>query len=195
MIGLFLGLQNSGKTLSLSYFAYLYFKNGYKIYSNYNLKFPHEKLSKSLINEYTKSRKQFKKSVFCIDEIYLFFDSRNFGQKGNKIFSYFVTQSSKNDVHIFGTAQFFNTVDKRIRNNTTFKCFCDRYNKINKNYKPIQSNIRFLNKDINLFIKNSFVIRTISGFNEKMIIKNYYIDAKPIYRLFDTTELINISDD
>ncbi len=37
MIGTFLGEQNSGKTLAMTYFANLYYKNGYKIFANYNL--------------------------------------------------------------------------------------------------------------------------------------------------------------
>lgn len=98
VITLFLGSQNSGKTLCMSYFCKLYKDKGYDIYSNYNLSFKHKKLTKSLIEEYTKSRQQFSKTIFAIDELYLFFDSRNSGTKANKIFSYFVTQTSKNDV-------------------------------------------------------------------------------------------------
>ncbi len=91
----------------MSYFCKIYFKKGYTIYSNYNLSFHHKKLTKEIIEEYTTSRQQFKKTVFAIDELYLFFDSRSSGTKSNKIFSYFVTQTSKNDVVLLGTAQFF----------------------------------------------------------------------------------------
>jgi len=192
IIGIFLGEQNSGKTLSMSYYANRYKRNGYRIFSNYNLKFKHKKLTKEIIENYTKSRKQFTKAVFCIDEIYLFFDSRNFGSKGNKIFSYFVTQSSKNDVHIFGTAQFFNTIEKRLRNNCTFKCFCNRYYKDieNNTFTPITKKVRFIENQNILYIKNSFLIKTISGLNETIRQINYFIRAKPIFKMFDTKELI-----
>jgi len=199
MIGIFIGMQNSGKTLSMSYYAYLYYKQNFTIYSNYNLEFPHIKLTKEIILDYTTKRKQFSKSIFCIDEIYLFFDARKFSSKSNMIFSYFVTQSSKNDVHIFGTAQFFNTIEKRIRENATFKCFCSRYIKKNNSYYPLNKNIRFLDKNINdvLYINNSFLMRTIDYINlsDKYYSKTVYIKAKEIFKLFNTKELISISGD
>jgi hypothetical protein len=95
MIGIFLGEQNSGKTLSMTYYAYRYYKRGYEIFANYGLSFPHTKLTKELISDYTKGLRQFEKAVFLIDEIYLFLDSRNFARGINKILGYFLLQTSK----------------------------------------------------------------------------------------------------
>ena len=44
MRGIFLGEQNSGKTLSMVYYAYRYYKKGFNIYSNFNLNFKHKKI-------------------------------------------------------------------------------------------------------------------------------------------------------
>lgn len=208
MIGIFLGEQNCGKTLAMTYFAKKYYLDGYDIYANYNLSFKHTKLTGEILSKYTKNKIQFNKAVFLIDEIYLFMDSRNFGKKLNKLFSYFVLQTSKRDVHLLGTAQYFNTVEKRFRENANFKVFCSRVvlkKVINKQrtgitsiYEDVTSNLRFL-KDItsvdrdNLYIKLSFVIKCmVDGITPSFNIKNYYLLAKPIFKLYDTKELLAI---
>lgn len=193
MLGIFLGEQNSGKTLSLTYYAYKYFKEGFKIYSNYNLNFPHEKLDRETLESYTTGKIQFSKSVFCIDELYLIFDSRNFGRKFSKIFSYFVLQTSKRNVHLLGTAQFFNTIDKRFRENTNFLCYCQRMAKFENEYRAIANNVRFLDNNMDLYIKNNFIIRSsIEGMFNHNQSKSFYLLAKPIFKLYDTTELLGI---
>jgi hypothetical protein len=199
MIGIFLGLQNEGKTLAMSYFAKWYYIKGYEIYSNYNLDFPHKKLTKKIIIDYTMDRHQFKKTIFVIDEIYLFFDSRSFGNKANKIFSYFLLQTSKNNVNLYGTAQFLNTVEKRFRENLTFRCFCNRVylNPITKQYENIENNLRILPEYIvnNMYIRLNFLTKAHNIFNDAIKLTTYYLKAKSLFNIYDTTELINISED
>lgn len=197
MIGIFLGTQNSGKTLAMTYYAKEYFKKGYKIYSNYNLKFKHEKLKISDIIDYVKERKQFNKAIFLIDEIYLFLDSRNFGSKKQKIMSYLLLQTSKRDIHLFGTAQMFNTVEKRFRENCNFMAFCSRVSYVaNNNYRPINDTNRFLVDSDKLYIKMVFMIkRSIESLQEYYDRKTYYLKAKNMFNVYDTRELINILED
>lgn len=195
MIGIFLGEQNSGKTLSMTYYLKKYFDNGYTIYTNYNVNFKHKKITKELLEKYTKSKKQFVNCVFGIDEIYLFFDSRNFGTKSNKLFSYFVVQSSKRGVHILGTAQFFNTIELRFRNNTNFQVLCDRVLKYNNTIKPIKSMIRFLPKEYNenLHIRNILIHKTYdNNFNLVLKSKTLYLKANKLFDIYDTTQLLGI---
>ena len=195
VISIFLGNQNSGKTLSMSYFCKIYFKKGYTIYSNYNLSFHHKKLTKEIIEEYTTSRQQFKKTVFAIDELYLFFDSRSSGTKSNKIFSYFVTQTSKNDVVLLGTAQFFNTVEKRFRENVNNIIYCSRVLKTKKNgFSNVKKNIRFLSKKYNdvLYIKMLLMKKIITGLEENLIKKTLFLKANTMFKNYDTKELIDI---
>lgn len=191
MIGIFLGEQNSGKTLSMTYFAYTYFKRGYKIYSNYNLNFPHEKISKKLIVDYVKQKEQLDKSIFLIDEIYLFLDSRSFGNATSKILSYFLLQTSKRGVNLFGTAQYFNTVDKRFRENCNFMVFCSRVLKRNDNFYDLKTNDRIIIGDIYIklaFMKKNLIEGIISKYNTKI----FFLYAKPIYNLYNTKELLDI---
>ena len=196
VISLFLGNQNGGKTLAMTYFTRLYYERGYKIYSNYNLNFPHEKITKDMIEEYTKSRLQFEKTVFAIDEIYLFFDSRNSSTKSNKIFSYFVTQTSKNDVVLLGTAQFLNTVEKRLRENNNNLIYCNRVLKTKKGFQTLKKNIRFLDDEMNksLFIKILMLRKIIDGLSEDVIKKTMFIKAESLFKQYNTKELIGINE-
>ena len=192
MIGIFLGGQNSGKTLAMTYFAKDYYNKGYSIYSNYNLNFPHKKITKKLIEDYVKAKKQFNRAVFLIDEIYLILDSRGFMK--NKVMSYFILQTSKRDVNLFGTAQFFNTTDLRLRDNTNFMVFCERVNKIKNKFYPVKSNRRFLDLNNILYIKMNFISKNKGGLMETMDIKTHYLKAEKIFNLYDTTELLGLED-
>ena len=197
MIGIFLGEQSAGKTLSMSYYAYTYYLKGYTIYCNYGLKFPHKKISKKLIIEFLTKKKQLNKSVFLIDEIYLFLDSRSFGSKSSKLISYFLLQTSKRQTHLFGTAQYFNTVEKRFRENCNLKVFCSRviYEKETDRFLEITGKERFIETK-NLFIRMTFLIkRTIYGMVEYDDIKKKYLKAETIFNLYDTTELLDLEDD
>lgn len=194
IIGIFLGSQSSGKTLSMVAYAFDYFKKGYEIYSNFNLDFEHKKISKALIESYVKDRKQFNKAVFVIDELYLLFDSRSFGAKGSKIFSYFLLQTSKRNVILLGTAQRFNTIDLRFRENCQFKCYCNRTLKFPNHYEFILSDVRKLSNEENkqLYIKQSFIITT-NDYDRIYTYKNeFYLKASDYFGKYDTTELLII---
>jgi len=195
MIGIFLGEQNSGKTLVMSYFAYTYYKKGYEIYSNYKLNFKHKFINQELLKKYTENKIQFKKAIFLIDEMYLFLDSRNFGKKTNKIFTYFLLQTSKRNVHLLGTAQYINTIEKRFRENLNFMTFCQRTLKINSKYKEVTNNLRFISDNKNLYIKLNFMIkRLIDGILLSYDIKSFYLKAQPIFKIYDTTQLLDINE-
>lgn len=193
MIGIYLGEQNSGKTLAMSYFAKKYLDKGFSIYSNYSLKFPHKKINKTLLTSYVTGRKQFNKAIFVIDELYLILDARNFGREFSKMFSYFLLQTSKRDVHLLGTAQYFNTIEKRFRENTSFLCYCQRKRKIEDEYFTVEEQSRFIKDPENLYIKLSFIIRSsIDGLLNHNKVKTFFLKAKPIFDLYDTKELLAI---
>jgi hypothetical protein len=193
MIGVFLGEQNSGKTLSMSYYGHEYHKRGFEIYANYDLSYPHTKLTKEVIETYTKNKQHFNKCVFMIDELYLFLDSRNFSRGINKVLSYFLLQTSKRNVHLFGTAQYLNTIEKRFRENAGFQCFCMRVLK----YKDgttveVKDRLRFIDSD-NLYIKQNFVTKTMQqGIIPVYQVKTFLLKAKPVFDMFDTTQLLGI---
>lgn len=194
MIGAFLGNQNSGKTLSMVLFAYRYYIKGYEIYSNVGLNFPYNPLTKSVLEEFTKNQIQFKKAIFLIDEAYLFFDSRSSISKKNKIFSYMILQTSKRDINLFVTAQFFKTLDVRFRDHCFFQCFCDRHIYYKDKYISLKTTNRILSDNMNeyLYIKNTFYVANENTFNMTLATKKFYIKAKPVFNLYNTREVLAI---
>jgi hypothetical protein len=201
IIGIFLGEQSQGKTLSMVSRLHEAFLNGYTIYSNFNLNFKHKKINRKLIEEWTNSRKQFNKTIIAIDEIYLMLDSRGSGSsKFNKIFSYFLLQTSKADVHLFGTAQYINTVDRRLRDNVKFKCMCTllMQNPKTKELNYFESLDRKPDKKLLpfLYVKNGYYTKRI---DRKTSLPFYdytetYIKIINIIDLYDTKEMISIND-
>jgi hypothetical protein len=191
MIGIFLGSQNSGKTLSMTYYAYTYFLKGYDIYSNYNLQFKHTKITKTLLLDYVSNKTQFEKAIFLLDEIYLVADARNFSSNANKVFSWFLLQTSKRGVNLFGTAQILNTCEKRFRENLNFMVFNERFLYIGGKYLAVTNQNRFLNDD-RLYIKNTFLIKKPAFLNNDYDTKTFFIYAKPIQGLYDTKELYGL---
>ena len=119
-------------------------------------------------------------------------DSRNFGSKMQKMFSYMILQSSKAGCNVFGTAQYFNTVEKRFRDNTSFSCFCNRVKMISpKRYKLILEAKRFIKDTDKLYIQNVFMVkRSYDMITPHFESKKLFIKAEPIFKLYDTTELI-----
>lgn len=193
MLGIFLGGQNSGKTLSMVYYAYDYYKNGYDIYSNLKLNFPYTPLTKKTLTQYTEGQKQFRKSVFLIDELYLFMDSRRSFSKNNQIFSYFLLQTSKRNVHCLSTSQYISSVEKRFRENLTFQCFCERVIKNDDGlYYEVGKVNRKLSKAENerLYIKNAYLKKVNNMFDYKVKLNIVYLKAKPLFDFYDTTELL-----
>lgn len=199
MIGIFTGQQASGKTLAMSYFAYDYFLKGYTVHCNYNLSFKFNPLTAKDIIDYTTGAVQFERAVFCLDEIHNIFDSRNFGKKSNKIFSYFLTQTSKRDVVLLGTTQVLQQVELRFRQNCDFQCFCQRELLI-PNTKPQQYIIlhdmrRKLPSEMDefLYIKMNFYVRHIIGLDNFVNdLKIHHLKAKPIYPIYNTRQLFTI---
>jgi len=114
----FIGQRGSGKTLSMTIEAYKKYLQGYKIYSNYHLNFPYTPFTVDDLMAFAESGMYFGQSIFLLDEIHIWFDSRASGKKRNVIFSYFINQSSKNDIDIYYTTQFSRQVEIRMRLNT-----------------------------------------------------------------------------
>lgn len=113
----FIGQRGSGKSLSMTIELYKKYLQGYKIYSNYHLNFPYTPITVDDLIAFAESGMYFGNSIFAIDEIHIWFDSRCSGKKRNIIFSYFLNQSSKNDIDIYYTSQFSRQVEIRMRLN------------------------------------------------------------------------------
>lgn len=114
MITLYRGSRGKGKTLTMVSDALKYYLKGYRILTNIQtLKFG-EKVNAQFILSLNRDSQLFN-AVLVIDEIELFFDSRNFSRPENKTFSYFLQQIRKRNVEILCTCQYIDLVDKRLR--------------------------------------------------------------------------------
>lgn len=113
MIILYRGARGRGKTLSMVKDAFQFYLNGYRVISNMVLPFGEYMTSEEVLS-LSRTSGLFN-CIIVLDELQLFFDSRNFGRESNKSFSYFIQQIRKRDIHILGTTQYVNTVELRFR--------------------------------------------------------------------------------
>lgn len=113
MIVLYKGSRGKGKTLTMVKDAYRFYKNGYRVLANFSLGFG-EYLSPDEILALNRSS-NLMNCILVLDELQLFFDSRNFSRKENKDFSNFIQQIRKRNIHILGTTQYLNTIELRFR--------------------------------------------------------------------------------
>jgi len=110
-----LGTKGSGKTLFLTILLYIEYLTGKKIYTNYEVFFPHEILD---VNKLIRLDEQLTNAVIGITELHTICDSRRSGSKQNIQFSYFVLQSRHRSVNFYYDDQFERQFDVRIRENT-----------------------------------------------------------------------------
>ena len=141
MIIAYLGTRGRGKTLSCVREAYEHQLKGYHIYSNIKLNDRYFKdwtlIDGKMLLDWVNGDKQFKKAFFILDEVHVYLDSRMGMSKRSIIISYFILQTRKRNVRLGFTTQFFNQVDKRLRNPTEVFVECQNYKKgeeiINRN--------------------------------------------------------------
>lgn len=116
IVGIF-GELGTGKTMLLTLIGYYYFLKGWKIYSNYKLKFPHV-LVKSLDD--IKNINIDNDSIFLFDELWITADARKHSSDENITISQSILQSRKKRLSIFYTAQYPRLVEQRIRMITNY---------------------------------------------------------------------------
>lgn len=116
------GLKGSGKTLILTLLLYIEFLNGRKVYTNYEVFFPHELLD---INKLIKLDESLKDSAIGISEMHMICDARKHTRTQNIQMSYFILQSRHRSVNVYYDTQMERQIDIRIVENTDIKIVCD----------------------------------------------------------------------
>ncbi len=175
--GVVLGYQGGmggGKTLSAVYECYQYYRNGMTVFSNIGLKFPHQPFTLNKFLEMTKDNNSMKNAVILIDEAHIWIDSRSSMSKRNKLISYLINQSRKRSIRILYTTQSFNLIEKRLRDRTDILTHCKK---------------KTLN-GVDYIIQESLI-----GVNEPQTkIRKRKLQAKPVYGLYDTDEIVSIEE-
>lgn len=173
IIGIY-GLRGGGKTLIMTILLYIEFKIlGKKVFSNYELKFPHEKLDAQKLADLDQ---QLQKSAVGVDEMHMIADSRRAGAKQNLLVTYFVLQSRHRSVNLYFTSQFEHQIDRRIRDNTDIKI--------------ISENLNIDSDDDGLPDVFRMVIQDKRGMEVKYV--EHYITGTNFYPLFNTDYIINL---
>lgn len=196
MIHVFIGNLGSGKTLSMVYHGYKEFLKGRKIYSNFNLDFEHEKLTFKMIKDYVKTSNQLKNCVLLLDELHILIDSRSSFK--NKLLTYFILQTRKRGVDLYGTTQFFGQVDVRLRNACNKISTSDFYLLYNNQLQPyIFDVMKGFDMELinNIFCMNRTTEKLNKGFETDYIETQTFFNVKEIMNKYDTDELIGFSDE
>lgn len=172
MIVLYKGARGRGKTLTMVKDALRYYLAGYKIFANFKMSFgsyisPQEVLA---LNKSSSLRD----CVLVLDELQLFFDSRNFAKQENKDFGNFIQQIRKRNIHILGTTQYTNTIELRFRQHIDIVCY-PKFDKFEFICSAFYYDISLLEDDLDpLDISPSMII----------------FDATQIFPLYDTNEML-----
>ncbi len=166
------GQPRSGKTLLMT----IILKNDHddknnRIFSNYKLTFAHEILNKDFMKKYVKDKETLINSSIGLDDVHTFMESRISGSVKNRIGSYFMLQTGKNNIDLVYVTHFIGMVDKRLRAITEYVLY-PTFDK---------------EKDL-LKVKIVDVFRRKT---KKKIIRN----VSKYFKLYDTTEVVDFDMD
>ena len=172
VIVIYLGRRGAGKTTTMVKDAYIEYMRGRRVISNMESLTFGEYMSNEDIVKINK-QSDIENAVLLIDEMQIFFDSRRSMKKSNLDFSNFVQQTRKRNIDIYGTTQFSNAVEKRVRDHT-----------------DITVRPQFL-KNYNLF-KVIYYDETAKEdlFFTEAVKREIVFEPKQVFNLFDTNEKI-----
>lgn len=172
MIVLYKGARGKGKTLTMVKDGLKAYQRGFRIIANFKLKFGEYMSNEEVLGLNRES--SLKDCVLLLDELQLFFDSRNFGSKQNKDFSNFIQQIRKRNIHILGTTQYTNTIELRFRQHIDIVAY-PQFDKETGYCKVYYFDISIFENDLEeVKISPSMAV----------------YDAKQVFPLYDTNEML-----
>lgn len=195
---LYIGEKRSGKTLGMTADIYEMIKNhNVNVFANYELNkkfFPtFKRIRKNDLENFYKSKDEFKKCIFLIDEIHIFLDSRKFMNKGNQKIGYFLGQMGKRGNILIGNTHFPRLVDFRFRAYCEKSVYITKVLVRNNEILPILNYNKELTEkeDNQLYIYCEPIIRKLVNYDfEYTPLEPYLIKANKYFNYYDTEELI-----
>lgn len=182
IIGIFVGIRGSGKTVGAVRQAYKDYRRGRKIYANFHLNFPYTHINIDDILNF----QNLKNATILIDEASIAADCRNSASKQNKFTGYMLSQSRKNDVDVYFMNPDGNELDKRIRGNydKLFSC------------SPLVDGPGGLRRATIPEIQGRKVDRIAIREKDRTQgwIRRYTFNPKPYFPLYNTGECVNIKE-
>lgn len=178
------GRLGSGKTLWLTYLLYKYYKNGYDIFTNYELNQDIIKSKTLNIDELMKYvvyniKLSDKPMILGFDELQLFLDSRLSMDRQQTVSTYFLFQTRKRQTHVFYSSPMRGLNDIRIREQTNNITYCERIHKSS-------TNECYIEKCEKEHVFKYTLIDMDSNRKRTILLKN----PEFIYSMYDTMELI-----
>jgi len=170
MIVLYKGSRGRGKTLSMVKDALGFYQNGYRILTNLEMNFGEHITSQEVLS--LNKNSDLYNCVLVLDELQLFFDSRNFGSKENKDFSYFIQQIRKRNIIILGTTQYTASIELRFRQHIDVVA-CPHFDKYTK-----------------LCIVKYYDLTSLEDGLSYIKPVTLCFDAMPIFKLYNTNEML-----
>jgi hypothetical protein len=120
-----IGRQGSGKTAFITKLLVDNYNSSRKVYSNYSLfgidyqkiTFDNKKNKNSIdiLKVISENPDYFNNSIMLLDEIHIYFDSRDFMRQNNRIIQNFFSQLRKRNILLLATTQYILHLDVRIR--------------------------------------------------------------------------------
>jgi len=120
-----IGRQGSGKTAFITKLLVDNYSIDRKVYSNYSLfGIDYEKITFDnkrnknaidILNVISDNPDYFNNSIMLLDEIHIYFDSRDFMKQNNRIIQNFFSQLRKRNILLLATTQYILHLDIRIR--------------------------------------------------------------------------------
>jgi hypothetical protein len=120
-----IGRQGSGKTAFITKLLVDNYSSDKKVYSNYSLfDINYEKITFDnkrnknaidILNVIKDNPNYFNNSIMLLDEIHLYFDSRDFMKTNNRVIQNFFSQLRKRNILLLATTQYILHLDIRIR--------------------------------------------------------------------------------
>lgn len=175
MISGFIGKMGSGKTLSMTRELLKYYVQGFKIYSNYDLIIPHEKVDFDTLIIWANEQTNLSNVVIALDEIHILLDSRSGMSSKSILMTFWLNQTRKMKVKLLYTTQYLHQIDKRLRSGTNFFVFCN--------------GVKLFNKSLN---KRFFVCYNEVSDGDRN--KREVFIGNPFFKYYDTDEIISFGD-
>ena len=120
-----IGRQGSGKTAFITKLLIDNYSSDRKVYSNYSLfGIDYEKITFDnkrnknaidILKVISENPGYFNNSIMLLDEIHIYFDSRDFMKQNNRIIQNFFSQLRKRNILLLATTQYILHLDIRIR--------------------------------------------------------------------------------
>ena len=172
-----IGRQGSGKTAFITKLLVDNYTSDRKVYSNYSLfGIDYEKITfdnkrnKNAIDiskVISENPDYFNNSIMLLDEIHIYFDSRDFMKQNNRIIQNFFSQLRKRNILLLATTQYILHLDIRIR-------------------RQALAVFQMTNLKDGIF---RVEVHEIDGYYSRFI-RNELVNLNDYFKYFDTNELI-----